>query len=259
MKVALSYRTREHFEESRALLGPEILGVEMDVTERAAVERAASIVSERFGPVHLLVGNAGLGFPGSVLQATPLEWEHSLAVNVMGLMHTLQCFVPAMVGHTEPAHVVAISSASGLFAAGRAGVYTTTKFAVMGMMEALQNELMESGVGVSVCCPGVVQSRIADWRRQTPFEKAGEEADFSVAAVGMDPLDYGRLVLQGVREKALYIFTHSEYREGLRERSEALLEAYPADGEVPSARREVARKVLSSPIYRRELERLKDA
>jgi NAD(P)-dependent dehydrogenase (short-subunit alcohol dehydrogenase family) len=259
MNLAFSYRTPAHLEEARAVLGTEALGVRVDVQERVSVERAMSAVAERFGPVHLLVGNAGLGFPGSVLRATPLEWEHSLQVNVMGLVHTLQCFVPAMVSHGEPAHVVAVSSASGLFAAGRAGVYTTTKFALMGMMESLQNELMGSNVGVSICCPGVVQSRIADWRRQSPFEKAGEKADHSVAAVGMDPLEYGRLVLRGVREKALYIFTHPEYRDGLKERSEALLEAYPGTGDVPPARREAAGKVLSSPIYRRELERLKDA
>lgn len=259
MNIAFSYRTQAHLEEAQAVLGTEALAVRVDVQERVSVERAASEVAKRFGPVHLLVGNAGLGFPGTVLQANADEWEHSLAVNVMGLVHTLQCFVPAMLEHGKSAHVVAIASASGLFAAGRAGVYTTTKFALMGMMESLQNELTGSEVGVSICCPGVVQSRIADWRRKTPFEEPGEKADFSVAAVGMDPLEYGRLVLQGVREKALYIFTHPEYRDGLRERSEAILEAYPREGEVPPARREVARRVLSSPIYRRELERLKDA
>ena len=259
MTVAFSYRTQAHLAEAQAVLGMEALAVRVDIQERFSVERAASEVAERFGPVHLLVGNAGLGFPGTVLRANADEWEHSLAVNVMGLVHTLQCFVPGMLEHGQLAHVVAIASTSGLFAAGRAGVYTTTKFAVMGMMESLQNELMESGVGVSICCPGVVQSRIADWRRQTPFEEPGEKADFSVAAVGMDPLEYGRLVLQGVREKALYIFTHPEYRDGLGERTEALLEAYPGEGEVPPARREVARKVLSSPIHRRAVEGVEGA
>lgn len=259
MKVAISYRTPEHFEEARHLVGPALHGVQLDVRERDSVKRAAAELKERFGPIHLLVVNAGVGFPGSVLGATEQEWEYSLSVNVGGLVNTVQSFVPGMLEHGEPAQVAAIVSTSGLFAAGRAGVYTTTKFAAMGMMESLQNELSDSNVSVSICCPGIVQSRIADWKRSTPFEEPVGKPDFAVAATGMKALDYGRLVLQGVRERALYVFSHPEYREGLRERTEALVEAYPREGDVPRSRREAARRVLSSPIYREELERLKGA
>lgn len=249
MQVALGYRTPQHLEQARLYFDDRLLAVKMDVSEPGDFQTAAELIEQRFGPLNLFVSNAGVGFPGSVLKATNQEWDYALSVNLKGAVYGIQTFVPTMVAHGGPAHVVAVASMSGLFAAGQAGVYTTTKFALVGLMEALANELSGQGVGVSICCPGIVQSRIADWRRASPFPT--EPADHRPARAGMDPLEYGRIVLQGVKEKSLYILSHQEYAEGLEQRSEALRRSFSeVEQPVPRERLEAARRVVASPIYR---------
>ena len=257
MKVAITYRTQAHLEQAKEELDESALAIAMDVRNKSALEKAAAEVADQLGPLNLLVCNAGVGFPGSILQSSREQWDYALSVNLMGVVDTIRAFVPSMIAHGGPAHVVATASMSGLFAAGGAGVYTTSKFAVVGLMEALKNELSDAGVGVSILCPGIVQSRIADWKRSTPFESE-EATKLSLADTGIEPLEYGRLVLEGVRNKALYILTHPEYREGLEKRCQALQQSFSAvDSEVPEARRNAAQRVLSSPIYEEEIQRVK--
>jgi NAD(P)-dependent dehydrogenase (short-subunit alcohol dehydrogenase family) len=261
MKVAISYRSEQHLRQAKPHFEDaedRFCAVQLDVRDRAELEGAAAEIEAKFGPVNLLVNNAGVGFPGSVLESTPDQWEYALSVNLLGVVNSVQTFVPRMTAHGGPAHVVATASMSGLFAAGKAGVYTTSKFAVVGIMEALANELFGQGIGVSICCPGIVQSNIADWKRNSPYhQEEPKPPDNSIASTGMDPLEYGKLVLNGVRKKALYILTHPEYTEGLAQRCEALqMNLSDVDCPVPPQRLAAARRILKSPIYEQEIHRL---
>jgi short-subunit dehydrogenase len=149
------------------------------------------------------------------------------------------------------------------------GVYVTTKFAVVGMMEALRVELAGKNVGVSVFCPGLVKTNILDSERNRPaeyFNAGGPERSgpppgikgpsIDLMAVALDPLEVGRAVLAGIRNNNLYILTHGEFAQSVRERSEALLASFPRTP-IPQARLDAVATYVPD-IYAVEAARLKD-
>ena len=135
------------------LQGARVRTACFDITDRDAFEAAADAAEEEFGPVDILCNNAGRGFLGSIVDSTPAQWEWLLASNVMGIVNGLHTFVPRMRGREGEKHIMATSSAGGLFAAPIAGIYVATKMAVVGMMEALRSEVAADSIGVSVFCP----------------------------------------------------------------------------------------------------------
>jgi NAD(P)-dependent dehydrogenase (short-subunit alcohol dehydrogenase family) len=120
----------------------------------------AAAVHDRVAAVDLLVNNAGVG-PGAGFLETPLEdWDWILPINVMGVVHGCHMFVPAMVERGRGGHVVNLSSAAGYFANPSLAAYTATKFAVLGLSEALRIELRSHGIGVTAVCPGLINTPI---------------------------------------------------------------------------------------------------
>ena len=254
MKVAISYRTPEHLRQAEAYFQSrphDFHAIRLEVTDRRAMSEAAVEIEEKFGQVQLLVNNAGIGIKTPISQASFEEWDLAIDVNLRGVINGVGVFVPRMLAAGQPSHVVSTASMSGLFAAGKAGVYITTKYAIVGMMEALRADLAPHGIGVSAFCPGAVQSHIADWKRQGHGSASGPKP------VGMDALECGERVLRGVRENALFILTHPEFREGLEQRCRALLSSFhDEDGQAPGERLLVERELLKSEIYEQELARL---
>jgi NAD(P)-dependent dehydrogenase (short-subunit alcohol dehydrogenase family) len=289
MKVIITYRTPAHLEETRSYFEGKHAGfhaIRLDVTDRDAMVRAADEVEEVFGNIHLMVNNAGVGVATPMIQGTFNDWDFSMGVNVGGIINGIQIFVPRIIAHGEPAQIVSTSSMSGLFIGATAGIYTTTKYAVVGMMEALRAELEPHGIGASVFCPGVVRSNIGQSNRNRPEElqnpetmredqnaarearRMQQQADmtpeqlaemrerFSNAA--MDPLECGRKVLRGVRRNDMFIITHPEYGQGIEDRCEALVRSIPVgDAPPPPARLMVEERVLTARIYIDEIKKLK--
>lgn len=253
MKVAITYLTAEHLQHARHALGQEVLAFCLDVRDRAAMARVAESIEKELGPVQLLVNNAGVGIKATVGQASAEDWDYALDVNLRGVIHGVSEFVPRMLAARQPAHIVSTASMSGLMVSGRAGVYATTKFAVVGMMEALRAELAPQGIGVSAFCPGVVQSRIAAWNRHLPQRTIPAELP---QPMGMDPLECGRRVLRGVKENALFILTHPEFREGLEERCRVLLSSFQSEEAPPDERVTLELPLLRSEVYGQEMRRL---
>ncbi len=266
MRVAITYKTPQHLAEARTFFRdpPEdFLALPVDVADRAQMAQAADLVEDRYGSVNLLCNNAGVGITTSIINATYEDWDYALAVNVGGVVNGVQTFVPRMIRSRAPAHIVSTASMTGLFHGGSAGLYTTTKFAVVGLMEALRAELLEHRIGASVFCPGLVQSNIFLSRRNRPQAKARNEADDAlelrmkrVVAAGMDALECGEKVLRGVRRNALYILTHPEFREGLEERGEVLRASFEDASDVPAERLRAEARVLKHPVYSLEKARL---
>jgi NAD(P)-dependent dehydrogenase (short-subunit alcohol dehydrogenase family) len=259
MKVAVTYLTAEHLTQAKSHLsdcGHDVHAIRLDVTDRHAMERAADEVETKVGAVHLLCNNAGVGVSVPVKDASFDDWDFALGVNLGGVVNGVRTFLPRMMRHGEPAHLLATASMSGLFHGGSAGVYTTTKFAVVGMMEALRSDLAPLGIGVSVCCPGLVATRIFDADRHRPPQSripVERAALFrSIVAAGMDPFEYGAKVLEGVRRNDLYILTHSEFEQGIRDRFEALLASVDRGQPVPEARRRAEQQTLRHPLYATE-------
>jgi NAD(P)-dependent dehydrogenase (short-subunit alcohol dehydrogenase family) len=271
MKVAIGYLTREHRESALHVLHhvrDRILPIGIDVTDRANTEAAVRETISAFGKIHVLVCNAGVAHPAPLSQTTYDDWDWLMSVNLDGVFNCIRAFLPAIQSHGEGGHVIATSSVLGLFAINSHSAYTASKFAVVGLMEALRAELADTPVGVSVFCPGVVTSNIVDSGRNRPealaetlcpYEPADPEStsrDATQKAQGiMDPIEAGRIVLRGMQNDDLYILSHPEVAPIMRERSAALLGSIPPSQAVSEVRLAVAATGLYTPIYKVECER----
>jgi len=275
MRVAFTFRRAAHRDVAWTELGSDpanVLALELDVTDRAAFARAADEAERAFGPAHLVVLNAGVGIRAGAAEATFQDWDWGLGVNLGGVVNGVATFVPRLRAHGAGAHIVATASSSGLVAGGKIGVYVTSKFAVVGLMEALRDELDGSTVGVSVFCPGFVRSNLLESERMRPASLANEVTKPSTTpptaeeeammrkfmAVAMDAAEAGRLLLDGVRRNDLYILTHQEFAQPTRERMEALLASFP-EARAPSARAATARRFMTELYVRERARRAKPA
>lgn len=163
----------QEFEASNA----DVIGVKVDVNDREEMEAAAKTTEEKFGKVHVLCNNAGIVLHGSIETMSYKDWDWAMNVNVQGVINGVQTFLPRLLAHGEGGHVVNTASMAGQFPVRGLGVYTTSKFAVVGLSEALRLDLTGKGVGVSVLCPGVVKTNIGDSLRNRPNELLKTEAD----------------------------------------------------------------------------------
>lgn len=258
MRVVATGRRPEHLEEAAAEFRADGLAIhtmQVDVTDLDAMERAAEETERRFGAVHVLVNNAGIGLSGPVAQAKQSDWDWVIDVNIKGVGHGLQAFLPRIRSHGEGGHIVTTASMGGLLPVA-AGLYSMTKAAVIALSETLHIELAPEGIGVSAYCPGPVHSNIATGVADRPARYAGGGYDGPDRRIVesmrsqpyMSPDEAGERVLQGVRRGDLFILTHPEFREGVRQRSETLLNAFP-DEPINTERANAITFLTSHPIY----------
>lgn len=246
MKVIIADIRQDHLEDAMKSFDgntANIHSIQLDVTDRNAFENAAQEAECVFGRVHILCNNAGIYLYGPMQKATYVDWDWVLNVNLGGVINGIQTFVHRMIAHGEGGHIVNTSSISGIFVAGGTGVYTTSKFAVVGLSEALRLDLEPNNIGVSVLCPGFVNSKIYDCGETRPDQLA--DSGYQIRPeimerlkeihdeIGMDPLEVGEKVLSAILQNKLYIFTHPEFAEEIRRRSEALLAAVPNEAADP--------------------------
>jgi NAD(P)-dependent dehydrogenase (short-subunit alcohol dehydrogenase family) len=216
--------------------GAEVLGVPTDVSDHDAVQHLAEVTFERFGTAHLVCNNAGIGTGGPAWTVSEAQWRWIVGVNLMGVVHGIQAFVPRFVEQDE-GHVVNTASAAGLLTGPAMSPYFATKHAVVALSESLAADLAMAGsrVGVSVLCPGFVRTRIHESDRNRPDDvPAVTEIDADIAARrdmmnsliagGMDPSDVADQVVQAIRAKKMHVFTHPEMVDAIRHRFNAILE-----------------------------------
>ena len=226
--------------ESFGNLADSVRAIPLDVTDRQAWMAAAHEAERVFGPVHLLCNNAGVNIGGRMQDATYADWDFCLGVNLGGVINGIQTFVPRMVAHGRGGHIVNTSSMGGLSASANAGLYCTSKYAVVGLSESLRAELAADGIGVSVYCPSAVQSELFESTAQVRPEALADSGaapppapDFAsraaspIFATAMTAQEAGLRVLNGVRRNDMYILTHPEIRKTLDTRARALLAALP--------------------------------
>jgi short-subunit dehydrogenase len=261
MRVAFSYRSDAHLRDTMAYFRdkPEqrVHPVKLDVTDRPGVAAAKLDIERTLGPVRVLVNNAGVGMFGLVENASFSDWDWLMSVNVGGVVNCLVTFLPDMVASGEAAHIVNVASIGGVAALGTAGLYATTKFAVVGLSEALRTDMVGRNVGISVYCPGTVKSNIgdSDSRRQEKYKDSGytppaapsaQESNFMDLA--MDADEAARHVIQGIKDNQLYILSHPEFRDVLEARH-AKIEAAITQEPVDAVRAQSVSFLLSNPIY----------
>jgi NAD(P)-dependent dehydrogenase (short-subunit alcohol dehydrogenase family) len=270
MRAVIAYRTTahldralRHFRDSK----DRVHAIDVDVADRAGLARAAEETVRVFGKVHVLVNNAAVGTICPLSCATYDDWDWVSSVNIDGVFNGIREFLPRIRAHGEGGHIVSTSSMGGLVVA-KGGVYSATKFAVVGMMEALRTELLGTNIGVSVYCPGGVNSNIRESDRNRPTHlsamgfKPGPAEHAMLEAMRakypdperegpcMDPLEAGERVLRGVRNNDLYILSHPEFEQTLRDRAEALLASLPyGEAPVPQARLDEERDILRPSMY----------
>jgi NADP-dependent 3-hydroxy acid dehydrogenase YdfG len=263
MRVAFSYRRQDHLDEAmRYFKGrpqDRVHPIKVDVTDRPGLAAAKLEIERVYGPVRVLINNAGVGIQGPIDQASFGDWDWVLNVNLGGVVNCVVTFLPDMIAGDEEAHIVNVSSIGGIAVLGSAGVYATSKFAVVGLSEALRTDLIGRHVGVSVYCPGTVKSNIGEaaaMRHEQSRDPAhaptapslppADQPDFM--SLAMDAVEAGRHVLQGIEENQLYIISHPEFRDVLRARH-AKIEASITHEPVDEARAESVRFLLSNAIY----------
>ena len=207
-------------------LGVKALTVRTDVSELAQVEALAARSFEAFGAVHVLCNNAGVAAWGGLESASHRDWQWVLGVNLWGVIHGIETFVPRMIARGEPGHIVNTASMAGLVASKGLGVYNTSKYAVVGLSETLAKDLKPYRIGVSVLCPMGVQTRIRESERNRPAalrnERAGDGEPVELIGRYLAPDAVADMVLAAVRSNELYVITHDEALEPLRRRAERL-------------------------------------
>jgi len=210
----------------RALDNPRAMGVEVDVSSRQDLARAAEAVEAKFGIVSLLFNNAGVNLFQTVEESSYDDWDWLMGVNLHGPINGVMTFVPRMIRAGQGGYVVNTASMAAFLAAGVCGIYNTTKFAVRGLSESLRASLAPHGIGVSVLCPGLVKSYIyaSDEVRPTGLKAGAKPVNTEnvkrLAAVhefGMEPDLIAARVLEAMREDRFHIFTHPEFKDELSE------------------------------------------
>jgi NAD(P)-dependent dehydrogenase (short-subunit alcohol dehydrogenase family) len=203
--------------------GAEVLTVSTDVTDLASVRALADAAERRFGAVDVVCNNAGVATFGEIAASTDADWRYTMNVNFWGVVHGVETFIPRLVAR-RTGHIVNTASMAGMVGMRWLGVYCASKFAVVGLTEALHREVAEHGVGVSVLCPMIVQTDInANSARNRPAALRNPGPDIvpdGSAMVGsvIQPEEVARRVVRAIERKDLYVFTHPEQREILKRR-----------------------------------------
>jgi NAD(P)-dependent dehydrogenase (short-subunit alcohol dehydrogenase family) len=236
-----------------AAAGGKAFAICVDVTSSESLAAAAKEVVARAGGVNLLCANAGvLARIGPLADHSVEDWEYTLSVNVLGVVKTVDAFLPALRASAPDAHILTTASLGGLVSEVRApiGAYTASKYACVGYSEMLRAELAGQGIGVSVLCPGVVASNLvgtsaanrpgvfgAQAAPQLTPERGGNDAarlaDFALPAEAVGPI-----AVRAIRANRFHVLTHPQTRRLVEERFRGLLEDFDFAEAGRSPRRE---------------------
>jgi 3-oxoacyl-[acyl-carrier protein] reductase len=143
-----------------AKLGVKTSSAVADVADRAAVEAAVAQVQQELGPIDILLNNAGIGTFAKFLEMEPADWEHIIQVNLMGTYYVTRAVLPSMI-ERQTGDIINISSTSGQRAAAGSSAYSASKFALLGLTEALMQEVRKHNIRVSALTPSTVATPLA--------------------------------------------------------------------------------------------------
>jgi NAD(P)-dependent dehydrogenase (short-subunit alcohol dehydrogenase family) len=209
-----------------------VLPLVADVRDPDRMTAVAADVVDRFGAVHLLCNNAGISITGPAWEMTPDDWRWALDVNVVGVANGVRAFVPGMLEGGEEGHVVNTASLAGLTPMPHAAVYSATKAAVVALSEVMEFDLRDLGarVGVSVLCPGLVNTNILLSARNRPEELADAREEIvpdealAFFKTGDDPLEVADRVLHAVEHGDFYVLTNAAGRPDIAARMQAVVD-----------------------------------
>jgi NAD(P)-dependent dehydrogenase (short-subunit alcohol dehydrogenase family) len=215
--------------------GTAVIGVRTDVSVRDDVLALAAATNERFGNVHVLFNNAGVGGGGPVADPDIEMWEWVIGVDLFGVLYGIKAFAGDMIAHGEPCHIVNTASMAGLLPFPGMGAYNVSKYSVVAMSEVLSLETSATtDLGVSVLCPGFVATKIADSGRNLPEHLVTNEEPTAeqemmqnviseLVAQGIPPAEIAEHVVDAIRTGRFYILPHPEFGERVEARAAAIV------------------------------------
>jgi NAD(P)-dependent dehydrogenase (short-subunit alcohol dehydrogenase family) len=229
--------------------GAEVLSLVCDVRKARLVQELADAAMARFGAVHLVFNNAGVGAGGLIWESTEADWEWVLGVNLWGVIHGVRAFTRLMLqcAQRDPGyegHIVNTASMAGLLNAPAMGVYNVSKHAVVALTETLYHDLrlVDAPIGVSLLCPYFVPTAIADSHHYRPQELNTAEAPTAsqlaaqaltaqaVEAGKVSAAEVAHITFEAVREGKFYVFSHPHALGAVEDRMEAIVrQAAPPD------------------------------
>lgn len=196
-----------------------VIGVIADTMRKASIEALYKDATTRFGNIHLLFNNAGVvngGAPVPMWEIPDVDWDWVMGVNLHGVRWGIQQFVPHMIGHGEPGHVVNTASIAAFIPGG--GPYGVSKYGVILMSEGLSHGLKarQSKIGASVLCPGWVNTKIAEAERNRPGTLANQNnpqgAGLPIGTAlseGKSPDDIADIVFEAIENDRFYVLPHA--------------------------------------------------
>jgi NAD(P)-dependent dehydrogenase (short-subunit alcohol dehydrogenase family) len=221
--------------EKLRLTNADVDGVKADVSLKSGLEAAAHATTARYGKVHILINNAGVGGGGPYGAWTDAAWNWTMGVNLMAVVWGIEIFGPLIEQHGEGGHIVSTASIAGLISPG-SNAYNVSKYGVVALSEGLRSELASRGIGVSVLCPGFIRTQIFNSTRNLPKRFDGAVGAMPTSgpsaarlnmvreriAQGIDPRYVGELVREGVEKDWPYIFTDLEFEPMIEARFAAI-------------------------------------
>lgn len=235
-----------------------VVGIEVNTMQRDSIESLRDQAIDRFGNIHVLCNNAGVtssedGGARNLWEIPDSTWDWVLGVNFYGVLYGIQTFLPHMVGHGEPGHVISTSSVGGIIAGS--GAYSVSKHGVLSLSEGLYLDLRanDSNISASVLCPGLVNTNLINAERNRPDQFGGptEPADEGFAAEmnwqdAMDPSNVASLVWEAIVNDTFYILPHPGWDELVKDRVDRIVSRgapAPLDYEGLNRRREAGELV----------------
>jgi len=213
--------------------GGTALAVRTDVASLESVQALAQAARDAFGDVHILCNNAGVSQRRRGTDATHEDWVWMVGVNLWGVIHGIETFLPDMLSSGQECHIVNTSSMNGIFPSGFSAMYSTTKYGILGLTDTLRNELQGTAVGISALCPAGVLTRIMESERNrpasltpsTPPPPHTPSSKFNLSPA-REPEEVGDMVLQGIIQNQLYIFTDMNVRPHIEDHHQRMMEEF---------------------------------
>lgn len=270
---------------------PRLMTVVHDVMDKDGWQRTADEIEKKFGPVHVLVNNAGVGLSQSASTGTLNDWEWGMGVNFWGPVYGVNTFVPRMRAHGQGAQIVTTTSTSGIVPNPSTGIYSISKIAAVALMEQLRSELRGTNIGTTCFVPGNTTSNLRDSENYRPDELRNEAAAQAAAQAGaaagagagprgagaapaganpfnaqsrppapapspywarpQDPVVVGRVLLDAILHNDLFVVLQPEWRPGVEARANALLESMVPLQPMPESLG--GRDYTRTPIYVQEI------
>jgi len=241
-RLVLADIRQDHLDEAKQFFeerqqGRNVHTIRLDVSDRAAMTEAAKECEAVMGGPDILVNNAGIDPSGPFDQATYQDWDYGINVNLMGPINGIMAFSPGMRARGRGGHIVNTASLAGLTPMPSfMAIYAVAKAGVITLTESIRDSMAQDNIGVTVLMPGPIKSRIhesgqnrpARFRTGSGFAETEEQLSKRVVSdTWMEPTEVGDMIVDAIVHNKLYVATHGNWRDNVRDRFEALIAAMP--------------------------------